>query len=50
MVAIDERDACEREVFLPEPADELGSGSGEVVFVDGEWPSLFIVAEKVPLD
>jgi hypothetical protein len=36
VIAVQERDACKRETVMPEPADGLGCGFGEIVVVDGE--------------
>ena len=49
VVAIKQCEACEREAFLPEPADGLGTGRGEVALVDGKGSGKFVEAARVPL-
>jgi hypothetical protein len=36
VIAIEKRDACERETVVPEPANGLGTGLSERVLVDGK--------------
>ena len=47
VVAVEERNACEREAFLPEPVDRLGTGSGEIFLVEGKGVSAWVAGRVV---
>ena len=46
VIAVEERNACERETFLPEPANGAGTGSCEFFLVDGKGVSA-LVADRM---